>query len=182
VPWQRLRAAASGLVDAAAPGPGWLVPRLLPNGQLDLCPQPLAAQLAQWWAADGGTESGDVTLLNRRLPRQMNSTLRDTDSQRVPGPRPTLLLNQADAARLGLADGDAVEVATAAGSTAAVLEVSAAMLAGTASLPHGWATPGVNALTSTDNLDPLTGMPQLTALPVRVRRARSAPAMGGRAG
>ena len=168
VSWDELRAAPSGLVATDAPQPGWLVPDALPGGRLDLCPAELSEQLAQWWATP---EPDGLLLLCRRLPRQMNSSLRDVDSQRRPGPRPTLLLCPDDAARLDLVDGDAVVVSTDTGSTDAVLEVNDSMLAGTATLPHGWADPRVNRLLSTALLDPLTGMPQLSGVPARVRKA-----------
>ena len=167
VPWRELRAAPSGVVAEDAPGPGWLVPDLLPGGRIELCPAEFAGQLRQWWAAP---DPDGLVLLCRRMPRQMNSSLRDVDAQRRPGPRPTLQLCPADAQRLDLADGDAVTVATATGATDAVLEVTGTVLAGSASLPHGWAEPRVNALFGTDTLDPLTGMPQLSGVPVRVRR------------
>ncbi len=61
-------------------------------------------------------------------------------------------------------------MSTPTGATAARLEVSDSMLPGTATLPHGWATPRVNALISSAVLDPLTGMPQLSGFPVQVRR------------
>lgn len=168
VPWDRLRSTPSGVVAETAPEPGWLVPDRLPNGRLELCPPEFAAQLAEWW---GTADPDGLLLLVRRLPRQMNSSLRDVDSQQRPGPRPTLLLCPDDAQRLGLADGDPVTVSTAVGSTDAVLEVTPAMLPGTATLPHGWAGPRVNALLSADKLDALTGMPQLSGLPVQVRKA-----------
>lgn len=168
VSWEELRAAPSGLVAANAPEPGWLVPGALPRGRLQLCPPELADQLAQWWAAP---DPDGLLLVCRRLPRQMNSSLRDVDSQRRPGPRPTLLLCPTDAERLDLADGDEVVVSTGTGSTDAVLEVTESMLVGTATLPHGWADPRVNQLMSTARLDPLTGMPQLSGVSVQVRKA-----------
>jgi anaerobic selenocysteine-containing dehydrogenase len=168
IPWAKIRAAPSGVEDQTAPGPGWLVPDRLPTGKLDLCPPELAAQLAEWWEMP---DRHGLLLLTRRLPRQMNSALRDVDSHRRPGPLPTLLMCPIDAERLELSHGDAVVVSAATGTTAAVLEVTPTMLAGTVTLPHGWAAPRVNALISTVLLDALTGMPQLSGLTVQVRKA-----------
>ena len=176
VSWERLRGSPVGVVDDRAPAAGWLVPGRLPTGRIDLCPPELAEQLEQWWATP---DPDGLLLLSRRLPRQMNSSLRDVDSQRRPGPAPTLLMCVEDAERLGLADGDPVTVTTAVGATDAVLDVTAAMLPGTASLPHGWAAPRVNALVSTAGLDALTGMPRLSGLPVQVRKAHGAVADSG---
>ena len=40
---------------------------------------------------------------------------------------------------------------------------------GVVSLPHGWPVPGVNRLTSaTADVEPLTGMPRFSGLPVQV--------------
>lgn len=168
IPWERLRAAPSGLVDGTAPEPGWLVPGMLPGGRLELCPAELTAQLRDW--RDRPDPPG-LLLLSRRMARQMNSVLRERDGGTGPGRRPTLLLSPADAQRLGLSDGDRVTVSTATGATGAVLEVTAAVPPGTTTLPHGWDEPRVNALTSSSEVDPLTGMPQLSALPVQVRRS-----------
>jgi anaerobic selenocysteine-containing dehydrogenase len=154
------------VLAADAPGPGWLVPDGLPTSRLQLCPDEFADELRRWWSAP---EPEGLQLLCRRLPRQMNSSLRDVDSQRRPGPRPTLLMSPDDAARLELADGDVVTVSTGTGSTDAVLEVTDAVLDGTVTLPHGWASPRVNALLSAAQLDELTGMPQLSGVQVQVR-------------
>ena len=167
LPWETIRSHPSGILDESAPAPGWLVPDRLPAGRLELCPAELAGQLARWWQTP---DPDGLLLLSRRLPRQMNSSLRDVDSQRRPGPRPTLLLGPEDAERLELHDGDAVEVSTPTGSTEAILEITPTMLAGTATLPHGFVNPRVNALISNAELDELTGMPRLSGLPVQVRR------------
>ena len=165
--WAELRGSPSGVLARNAPEPGWLVPDGLPSGRLQLCPAEFADELRSWWSTP---EPEGLVLLCRRLPRQMNSSLRDVDSQRRPGPRPTLLVNPVDAERLHLSDGDTVTVSTETGSTDAVLEVTASMLAGTVTLPHGWGSPLVNALLSTTQLDLLTGMPRLSGVPVQVER------------
>ncbi len=74
-----------------------------------------------------------------------------------------------DSARLGLAAGQPVRISSPQGSTEATLEVTGSIRPGAVSLPHGWATPGVNCLTSvTDDVEPLTGMPRLSGFPVEV--------------
>jgi anaerobic selenocysteine-containing dehydrogenase len=76
-----------------------------------------------------------------------------------------------DASERGLREGDPVTVSNRNGSTTATVEVSDRMRAGVVSLPHSWRAPDVNSLTSTDDLDPLTGMPRFTALGVAVAPA-----------
>jgi anaerobic selenocysteine-containing dehydrogenase len=169
VPWAEVRSAEHGMAVPSAPGPGWLVPQLLPR-PLDLAPAPLVAQFEEWslGPADG------LVLINRRLPRQMNSTLRDVGAQATLGPLPNLLVHPDDARRYGLSAGDEVVVESRYGSAPASVELSESVRPGAISIPHGWAAPNVNDLTSsTDELDPLTAMPRYSGFPVTVRRAGS---------
>ena len=64
--------------------------------------------------------------------------------------------------------GDAVIVSSRSGSTEAEVELTDRIRSGVVSLPHSWRSPAVNRLTSADELNPLTGMPQFTDLRVRV--------------
>ena len=98
--------------------------------------------------------------------------------------RCTLHLHPDDAAVLGLADGDLAEVASRVGWVEAPVEVTADIMPGVVSLPHGWGHhlpgtrlsvaaryPGVNTniLTDPDTLDPLSGNAVLNAVPVTVK-------------
>ncbi len=165
VPWEDVRNAEHGLMVPSAPGPGWLIPGLLPR-PLDLAPAPLVEQFERW-SLDG--EDG-LVLINRRLPRQMNSTLRDVGAQATLGPLPNLLVHPDDARRYGLAPGDEVVVESRYGSAPASVELSDSIRPGVVSIPHGWSAPNVNDLTSsTEELDPLTAMPRYSGFPVTVR-------------
>jgi anaerobic selenocysteine-containing dehydrogenase len=87
-----------------------------------------------------------------------------------------LRLSPADAADLGLADGDRARVTTRRGSALATVEVSDTLQAGHASLPNGFglgedgARVGVapNELTSTDDRDWLAGTPHHKHVPARI--------------
>ena len=105
----------------------------------------------------------------------MNSLLRNAQSQQR-APHPTPLIHPDDAAASGVADGELVEISGASGGraepavTTARAECTKDIRPGTVSLPHGWAMPFVNALTSNvDDIDPLTGMPLYSNLAVSVR-------------
>lgn len=162
VPWESLTAAPSGVAPADTPAPGWLIPKRLPRGTLDLAPGELVAQFEAWQAAPLDPDQ-NLVLVNRRELRQTNSMLRDED--RPPG----LLMHPADSARLRFTAGQPVLITSTTGSTTATLEVTESIRPGVVSLPHAWSTPGVNRLTSaTDAVDPLTGMPQLSGFPVTV--------------
>jgi anaerobic selenocysteine-containing dehydrogenase len=92
-----------------------------------------------------------------------------------------LRVSAEDAARLGLVDGARASVTTARGSAIAVVEVSAAMQAGHASLPNGFGlqstsadgetiVTGVapNSLTSSDWRDEFAGTPWHKHVPARI--------------
>ena len=169
IPWSSLRQAEHGILAIDAPGPGWLIPDLLPH-KLDLAPAPLVQQFASW---DAVLPRDGLVLINRRLPRQMNSTMRDVGAQAALGPMPTLLVHPDDAADHGLATGDEVRVATRHGSSPAQVELTESVRRGVVSIPHGWSTPNVNELTSsTEELDPLTAMPRFSGFPVTLERVR----------
>lgn len=167
VPWESLVASPSGLAPADTPAPGWLIPKRLPLGTIDLAPPELVAQFRAWDSSPlrPPRSPGDqgLVLVNRRELRQTNSMLRDA------APPPPLLMHPEDAARLALLSGQPVRVTSTIGSTVAAVEVTDSIRPGVVSLPHGWSSPGVNRLTSaTDGVDPLTGMPQLSGFPVTV--------------
>jgi len=95
-------------------------------------------------------------------------------------------VNPADAARLGLVDGGQGRLRTATGELLARVELSAEMMAGVVSLPHGWGhdlpgaqlglareRPGVNlnALLDDAARDPLSGNAVLSGVPVALSPA-----------
>ena len=91
--------------------------------------------------------------------------------------------------QLGLAEGQAVEIASEHGAIRVPARADAAVRRGVVSVPHGWgdlrassditygdAAPGANTneLTSTRNCDPINAMPLLTGLAVRLRAVATA--------
>jgi anaerobic selenocysteine-containing dehydrogenase len=172
--WEQVREAPHGVMAEHAPGPGWLIPDNLPR-PLDLAPAPIVEQLAHW--EQHLPRADELVLVNRRLVRQMNSTMRDVGRQAQLAPHPTLLVHPDDAATYGITDGDHVVIESRHGSTHATAEVTETIRRGVVSVPHGWAGPNVNALTSDlEDCDPLTGMPRYSGFPVRVRNAAAASA------
>ncbi len=79
-----------------------------------------------------------------------------------------LTMNPRDAAAMGIAEGQRVRVTTAHGSVEGHARLSDRMRPGAVTLPHGYADTNVNDLTSAVALDPLTGMPTYSAIPVEV--------------
>jgi formate dehydrogenase len=99
-------------------------------------------------------------------------------------PLGALRISIADAAALGVTDGDRARVITRRGAAVAVVEVTDTMQAGHASLPNGFglghegepdfAGVAPNDLTSTDDRDWLAGTPHHKHVPARIERIEMA--------
>jgi anaerobic selenocysteine-containing dehydrogenase len=134
-------------------------------------------------------EDGSFThlLICRRLRQVMNSLGRDLPQSRKQGATNPASMNGADLDELGLRPGDLVEVESEHDAILAVAEASDELERGVVSMAHCWGdTPGRDdevrsigantaRLVSTErHVDPLSGMPRQSAIPVRVRAARGA--------
>jgi anaerobic selenocysteine-containing dehydrogenase len=87
-------------------------------------------------------------------------------------PAPEAIIHPVDAKKLSLEGGDAVRICTDHGEMQAVVQLDKDMSLGAISVPHGWPGPSsVNNLLSCDlNVDPLTGMPLLSGVPVTIAK------------
>jgi hypothetical protein len=164
------------------------------SGRIELAPtlmvndlQRLREHIAGCTATDG------MLLIGRRNLRTSNSFMHNLPAL-VKGRNPcTLQVSPLDAARLCIADGSAVRVTSRVGSIIAPVEVSADLMPGVVSLPHGWghdiedtrlsvakAHPGVNTNFLTDNraYDKVSGSAVLFGTPVTVEPARSVARFG----
>ncbi len=81
-------------------------------------------------------------------------------------------INPADAADLGIADGDRVRVVSRVGELVirAAVKHAAELRQGVVEIYHGWEDWRVNFLTPDDINDPISGFPLLKAVPVRVEK------------
>jgi anaerobic selenocysteine-containing dehydrogenase len=101
-------------------------------------------------------------------------------------PRCTAHVHPSDAARLGLADGDAVRVSSRVGELEIPVELTDDVMPGVVSIPHGWGhdAPGAelsvaqehagvnsNVLTDEAVLEPLSGTAVLNGIPVQLSPA-----------
>ena len=73
---------------------------------------------------------------------------------------PEVLVHPDDAHAAGISDGDVVEVTSGTGRLRVAARITDAIAPGAVSISHGWAGANVNGLISSDDLDPLTGMPR----------------------
>jgi anaerobic selenocysteine-containing dehydrogenase len=128
----------------------------------------------------------DLSLIGRRQLRSNNSWMHNSARLMRGKERCTLLMHPQDAAARGLAPDQRVRVRSRAGEVELPLEVSADIMPGVVSIPHGWghARPGlrlataqahpgasINDLTDDRRLDELTGNAALNGTPVSVQAA-----------
>lgn len=145
---------------------GWVHDRVLSGGTWRLAPPEMLERLG---AAPDPTEG--MVLTPRRRVRSMNSAryVAPTDAGREP---PEIRLHPEEAARRSITDGAAVVVESAFGALRGIVRLDANIRAGVVSCTHGEWDANVGRLTSAaDGLDPSTGMPQSSGVPVEVRPA-----------
>jgi anaerobic selenocysteine-containing dehydrogenase len=158
------------------------IPELLrtPSGKIELAPQALLDDLARA-AADLAAPAPDMVIIGRRQLRSNNSWMHNLPALAKGAYRCTALVHPDDARRLGLADGAMAAISNGTRRIEAQVEVSAEMMPGVVSLPHGWGhdqagarmrvaaeRPGVNlnALLDENLRDPLSGNAVLSGVPV----------------
>jgi anaerobic selenocysteine-containing dehydrogenase len=164
------------------------VPEVLqtPDGRIDLCPEPIAADVARLRATLEHRNGDSLVLIGRRHLRSNNSWMHNLPML-VAGPdRCTLHVHPSDAARVGVSSGQDARVTSRVGSVVVAVEVTDAIAPGVVSLPHGWGHrgPGLrlstamehagvnsNALTDELVIEPLSGNAVLNGIPVEVEPA-----------
>lgn len=182
--FEKLRAAPSGL-DL-----GELQPRLpellrTASGKIEIA-APVLLQDLQRAAAALRETAPAMVIVGRRDTRSNNSWMHNLPLLAKGPMRCTALVHPADAARLGLADGGLARIRSAGQrerSIEAQVEISAAMMPGVVSLPHGWghALPGtrlsvaaerpganLNALFDEQRRDPVSGNAVLSGVAVEI--------------
>ena len=181
---------ASGGIDLGELQPR--IPEMLrtPSGKVELAPPSLLADLPRA-LADLQRPAPDMVVIGRRDVRTNNSWMHNLPTL-AKGPfRCTALVHPADAERLGLSEGAMATLENAQASLQAQVHISAEMMPGVVSLPHGWGhdlpgaqlsvaaqRPGVNlnALLNENLRDPLSGNAVLSGVEVRMRAVESAAA------
>jgi anaerobic selenocysteine-containing dehydrogenase len=124
-----------------------------------------------------------LVMIGRRHLRSNNSWLHNSE-RLVKGPvRCTVMMNPADAAARGLADGATAKVASTRGTIELPVEITDAMMPGVVSVPHGWGhgrqgvrlrvaatVPGasINDVIDPERIDALSGTSALSGQPVEV--------------
>lgn len=158
----------------------------LVNGRIQLAPNLFTADLARLKTSPLFTahRSLDTLLLiGRRQLRSNNSWMHNSPRLVRGKERCTLLMNPEDAAARHLVDGQQATVCSRVGQVQITVELTADMMPGVVSIPHGWGHgregvkletavlhPGtsLNDLTDDQLLDDLTGNAAFSGVPVQV--------------
>lgn len=156
-----------------------------PSGKIELAPPYLRHDIGRLNAAMCRPRP-DMLLVSRRQLSSMNSWMHNVDGLMRGRHRCTLLLHRDDAARLGIHDGERVDVASAEqDSVQAVVELTDDIAKGVVSLPHGWGHDepdtrlrvasrhaGINSnrLTAGAVLDVPSGNAVVNGIPVEIKR------------
>ncbi|MBK7539273.1 MAG: molybdopterin-dependent oxidoreductase [Myxococcales bacterium] len=151
--------------------------------KLQLAPPVFLADLPRLAAHADAARPAPLVMIGRRDLRSNNSWMHNSE-RLVKGPdRCTLLMNPDDAAARGLSTGSRATARTTVGAIDLPVEVTADIMRGVVSIPHGWgharagarlrvaaAHPGasMNDITDDSKVDPLSGTAILTGLPVEV--------------
>lgn len=122
-----------------------------------------------------------LLLVTRREHAVYNSVAHHLPALRRRRPFNPAYLNPADARRLGASDGASIVIESAAGAVTAVLQCAPDVREGVVSLAHGFEARsgdgrGVSTAALIDDerdYEPLSGLPRMSAVPVRLRRAAS---------
>jgi anaerobic selenocysteine-containing dehydrogenase len=152
------------------------------SGKIELAPSPFVEDVMRMESALAIPKG--LVLIGRRHIRSCNSWMHNIASL-IKGPdRCTLLIHPEDAALLGLKEGGRARISSRVGEVEASVEISADIMPGVVSLPHGWghdapgikmavaqAHPGVNSniLADEEKIDPLSGNAVLNGIPVTVQ-------------
>jgi anaerobic selenocysteine-containing dehydrogenase len=182
---------AGRTIDLGPLQPGRL-PRLLftEGKKIMLAPKPMLTDLHRVDASFSRPPANEqLLLIGRRQLRDNNSWMHNVPRLMKGRNRCTLWMNPIEATRLGLADGQQVQIGSSSGTVEVPLQVTDAIRDGVVSLPHGYghgrdgtwltvanANPGVciNDLSSDLLLDELSGTSAMNGVPVAVQAAQPA--------
>jgi len=142
---------------------GWVERYVERIGGWRLAPRELVDQLQAM------APPAPLVMIPRRQRHHINSRFLEVRD------RPGILVSAKDAEDAGLKDGDIIIVRSPYGAVQGPMRIDPTLTPGVMSVPHGWSgSHNVNQLTSTRDVDLLTGMPLYSGLPVSLHRVADA--------
>jgi anaerobic selenocysteine-containing dehydrogenase len=153
-------------------------------GKLDIGSAPMMEELAEIAASPIATGAEyPFRMISRRSHDVLNSCWHENETQRRRLPTNNAFMNPEDMRRLGLADGDVLQITSRRAAIRGVVAAAPDVRAGCISMSHAWGVgPGgrenpfvdgtnIGRLTSVEeDYDRYTGIPLMSAIPVRVAR------------
>jgi formate dehydrogenase len=188
----RLLRHPNGRPRAGSNGNDFLGERVVtPDGLVRLAPRPFLAaadKLERDFEREREIGGGRFRLITRRSHRTHNSWTQNALEMTNKGDQTNhLYMHPEDAAKVGLGSGDVADVTSEIATLRLPIRFLPELMRGTVALPHGWGHQhaaglsvarklgGVNvnllAADGPDAVEPLSGMAQLTGIPVDVKRA-----------
>jgi anaerobic selenocysteine-containing dehydrogenase len=158
--WDDLRQNRYVAVDNTSLQFGWLLRLADRMGGWRVAPPELVKELAEI------KPPAPLVLISRRPAHRLNSRVMDPR-----GGIPALHISPEDAAEAGLQDGSLAVVRSPHGSVKGIVKVDRTLRQGVMNVPHGLADDdNVNLLTSAHDVEPFTGMPRYSGMPVSLER------------
>jgi len=153
-------------------------------GKMDIGSAPMMEELAEIAASPIGTGAEyPFRMISRRSHDVLNSCWHENEMQRRRLPTNNAFMNPDDMRRLGLADGDVLEITSRRAAIRGVVAAAPDVRAGCISMSHAWGRgpqddenpfadgTNIGRLTSVEeDYDRYTGIPLMSAIPVRVMR------------
>jgi len=188
VPLEQVRQAEQGRLFER---PATVVQPRPPNwpGRLDIGSPVMMGELAEIAAAAPvAADPFPFRVISRRLRDVLNSSWHENDKLKRQYATNPAFMNPADMADLGVVAGDIVELESVLAAIRGVAEPAPDVRRGCISMTHAWGlSPGgdddprhagsnTGRLTPVDrDFDPYTGIPRMSAIPVKVRRVEITP-------
>lgn len=121
---------------------------------------------------DSSREDYPLTLIvGARLPNAIHSRLHGLPWTRSLRQNPAADIHPEDAARLGLNEGDSIELSTAYGAIQVEVRLTRTILPGDVYMYHGYSEANANSLIGINHLDPYSGFPGYRQIRCRIRKA-----------
>jgi anaerobic selenocysteine-containing dehydrogenase len=123
------------------------------NKRIDLAPQMLVADVDRLMPPADDDPDYPFSLIGRRHLRDCNSWMHNYEVLVKGKNRCTVMVNEADAAKIGIANGQSVTVSSRAGSIELPCEITDNIARGVVSIPHGYGhdRAGTNVSTASDH-------------------------------
>lgn len=152
-----------------------------PSGKLELYSQTVAAidpaygldPLPVWYSGDDPCDPEEypfVLMTGARLPNTIHSRGHKVPWLRALRPEPMVDLHPEDAARLGIAQGEAVTLVTRVSQVQVKANLTLVANRGELHLSHGYEEANANDLISDEELDPYSGFPSYKQVRCRIER------------